>query len=117
MSVATPKSQAKEPIQLDIILVCRKRPVSRTTSRPVISDSIESANLKIKRLHQEGFQLSRNDRKIVLYGQLLTSISMSADLQPIAARVEAEAVEHEKDKTVPRKKSQQGLLFSEPTAG
>ena len=24
MSVATPKSQAKEPIQLDIIIVCRK---------------------------------------------------------------------------------------------
>ena len=25
MSVATPKAQAKEPIQLDIIVVCRKR--------------------------------------------------------------------------------------------
>ena len=32
MSVAAPKSQAKEPIQLDIIIVCRKGSVSSQTS-------------------------------------------------------------------------------------
>ena len=31
MSVATPKSQAKEPIQLDIIIVCRKATASLPT--------------------------------------------------------------------------------------
>ena len=32
MSVATPKSQTKEPIQLDIIIVCRKEGISRIPS-------------------------------------------------------------------------------------
>jgi putative DNA methylase len=76
MSVATPKSQAKEPIQLDIILVCRKvsdhKPIS-------IRRAVASARAKAKRLSDAGFKLSRNDWRVVLYGQLLTSLTSPAD--------------------------------------
>jgi len=81
MSVAAPKSQAKEPIQLDILLVCRKnpgdgRPPSRTDAR-------ESASRKIARLEEAGFRLSANDRRVVLFGQLLTTIRTLADADSI----------------------------------
>jgi putative DNA methylase len=74
MSVAAPKSQAKQPIQLDIILVCRKQAEIRMP-RPSVMQATGSAKEKLKRLVAAGFQLSRNDRKIALLGQLLTTLS------------------------------------------
>lgn len=71
MSGAMPKSQAKEPIQLDIIVVCRKVavvPVAQT-----LEEALRSARGKIRRLEEVGLRLSRNDRKVVLYGQLMTA--------------------------------------------
>jgi putative DNA methylase len=87
MSVATPKAQAKEPIQLDIILVCRKSD-SADAPRPSVAVAVESAKAKIDRLRAAGFALSRNDRKIVLIGQLLTTIRSPADAFRIIAEVE-----------------------------
>ena len=90
MSVATPKSQAKEPIQLDIIIVCRKqkarpghigRPSPRRWNPPEASSG---------RLHAAGFELSRNDRKIVIFGQLLTTLRISKDLATLAAHANSE---------------------------
>lgn len=73
MSVAVPKNQAKEPIQIDIILVCRKiSTVRRTVS---VAKALEIARDKIGRLLRTGFDLSRNDRRVVLYGQLLTTLA------------------------------------------
>src|SRR5262249_27759459 len=46
LSVATPKSQAKEPIQLDIIIVCRKNDGSEFI-RPTIAQAWESARGKL----------------------------------------------------------------------
>ena len=72
MSVATPKSQAKNPIQLDIIIVCRK---NRTQiQRKKTEDILKTAEEKINRLERSGFSLSENDRKTVRYGQLLTAL-------------------------------------------
>ncbi len=71
MSVATPKFQAKDPIQLDIILVCRKssgKPDKRTSST---IQALNRARKKLQRLAKAGFALSRNDRKITIIGQLL----------------------------------------------
>jgi putative DNA methylase len=87
MSVGTPKSAAKEPIQLDIILVCRK---TAGQSRPTVQQALESARAKLARLEQAGFALSRNDRKIVLYGQLLATLRSAAEAGEIARRVEGE---------------------------
>jgi putative DNA methylase len=83
MSVATPKSQAKEPIQLDIIVVCRKAGVL-DRPRPTVEPALESARAKVSRLRAAGFELSRNDRKIVVLGQLLTTLESAAELDWIS---------------------------------
>ena len=87
MSVATPKSQTKEPIQLDIIIVCRKETVAGS-QRPTVNQALESAKAKVKRLYAAGFDLSRNDRKIVLFGQLLTTITKPDDAARFAFHAE-----------------------------
>jgi len=78
MSVGTPKSQAKDPIQLDIIIVCQKQGMAESV-RPSVSQAMDSAKTKLGRLRSAGFALSRNDRKIVMFGQLLTTLRASAD--------------------------------------
>lgn len=81
MSVATPKSQAKEPIQLDVILVCRKREGDRRTpikGPAALTRAFDKAVAKAARLYGNGFRLSRNDRRVILYSQFL------AELGPIA---------------------------------
>ena len=78
MSVATPKAQAKEPIQLDIILVCRKSSYLSPVP-PSTGEAIEAARKKMDRLHVAGFKLSRNDQKVVLFGQLLTTLRTPAE--------------------------------------
>ena len=45
MSVATPKSQAKDPIQLDIILICRKQ--LQPSPLPPVDDALDSARSKL----------------------------------------------------------------------
>jgi putative DNA methylase len=88
MSVGTPKSAAREPIQFDIILVCRE---ARGGQRPAtVKKALESARMKIRRLTTAGFDLPRNDRKIVLYGQLLATAASPDDSEDIARRVEGE---------------------------
>jgi len=74
MSVAAPKSQAKEPIQLDIILVCRKQPADkrkRTDTKIAFQRSIEHATSKAGRLKDCGLSLSVNDRRVILFSQFL----------------------------------------------
>lgn len=76
MSVATPKAQASEPIQLDVLLVCRKR---ANDSRPaqipknawLEADRI--ARERCARLEAAGFKLSRNDRQVVRNAHFLVS--------------------------------------------
>lgn len=112
MSVATPKSQTKEPIQLDIIVVCRKLQHARKSHDIDPTDAIEAARLQLKRLNDAGLVLSRNDRKIVLYGQLLTTVTSASNMSHLADRVEAELQQHvqeEKQVRVP----EQHLLFGE----
>jgi putative DNA methylase len=68
MSVATPKFQAKDPIQLDMILVCRKAGASGAkTCGP--AEALDRARAKLCRLAGVGFALSRNDRRITLVGR------------------------------------------------
>ncbi len=88
MSVATPKSQAREPIQLDIIVVCNK--ATETKSRMNVRDALVSGKEKLRRLQSAGFRLSRNDRKVVLYGQLLTTLNTASDANHFAEHVERE---------------------------
>ena len=79
MSVAMPKHQAREPIDLDIIIVCRKHaqlaPDSRDgdlweTIRPVAGEQVE-------RMRASGRRLSRNDVRVIVMAQLLRRLSIS----------------------------------------
>jgi hypothetical protein len=88
MSVATPKAQAKDPIQLDIILVCRK--AAPGCKRVPVENSVSAARAKVERLRLSGFELSRNDCKVVFYGQLLTSISRETDVKTVLAAADGE---------------------------
>lgn len=87
MSVAAPKSQAKEPIQLDIIIVCRKRAAGKP---PTVKKAVESAKTQFQRLRNIGLNLSRNDKKVILFGQLLEALRKPADTTEIAAHVKKE---------------------------
>ena len=88
MSVATPKSQAKEPIQLDIIIICRKASDSLKTA--TIPDAIAAAHGKLARLRPAGLFLSRNDCKIVLFGQLLTTLRSPTEVSEVLERATTE---------------------------
>lgn len=93
MSGATPKHQAKEPIDLDIILVCRKRSViARRASSPDIWLEVEKvASHQVARLRDSGRKLSRNDVRIIVKAQLLCQLSHEGKT---AARV-AELARHD----------------------
>jgi len=82
MSVATPKSQAKEPIQLDNIIVCKKNSYlnDNTNNSILITEVVKS---KIKRLRDIGLNLSRNDYKVVYYGQKLMTINLTSNIEKL----------------------------------
>lgn len=83
MSVAMPKHQAKEPIDLDIIMVCRKRSqlnkcawngaLIRTVSPIVVNQA--------RRLIDSGRRLSRNDVRIIVMAQILRQLSHAHSVQ------------------------------------
>lgn len=84
MSVAAPKSQAKEPIDLDIILVCRRRgevPISTATCQDAWNRACEIAGDQIGRLRQVGRRLSRNDIRIVIMAQVVRFLSIRTDVR------------------------------------
>jgi putative DNA methylase len=58
MSVATPKAQAKEPIQLDIIIICKKADKLKDRHPPSGERATKIALDKIRRLQTSGFSLS-----------------------------------------------------------
>jgi adenine-specific DNA methylase len=97
MSVAMPKHQAKEPIDLDIVLVCRKRSVLKKhawngdlwgTIRP------KAAN-QVARLKASGRKLSRNDVRIIVMAQLISQLSRSHTLEAALSLLEVSGPEIE----------------------
>jgi putative DNA methylase len=85
MSVATPKSQASEPIQLDVLLVCRKRANDpRPTRAPQAAweHAEVVANNRCARLTAAGFALSLHDRRVVRGAHFLVALGPDTDLTP-----------------------------------
>ena len=77
MSVAMPKHQARAPINLDIIVVCRKR-LGRGGRAPrgELWDTVRhAANDQVGRLRAAGRRLSRNDVRVIFMGQLIRRLS------------------------------------------
>lgn len=78
MSGAQPKSQAREPIDIDVILVCRKsRQVERliATAETALEDAIAETHRKLARFNAAGYTMGRNDVFVILMGQLLVHVS------------------------------------------
>jgi putative DNA methylase len=82
LSAATPKRQAKEPIDLDVLLVCRKRERDRRARRSdaeVVRRTRAVATQKVRVFHRSGRRLSRNDVRVVVLSQLLVDASPGRD--------------------------------------
>jgi putative DNA methylase len=77
MSVAKPKLQAKEPIDLDIIIVCRKRGPNTETadSKTIIRNATREATEQIARFNGAGRSLSRNDVYVILMSLVIKRLS------------------------------------------
>jgi putative DNA methylase len=97
MSVAMPKHQAKEPIDLDIVLVCRKRSALKQhqwngdlwrTIRP-------KAASQVSRLRGAGRKLSRNDVRIIIMAQLIRQLSRSDSQEAALSLLEVSGPEIE----------------------
>lgn len=77
MSVATPKARAKEPIQLDVVLVCKRREQDpRVPFGPIkdLDEVVERAHLKLARLASIGLDLSGGDRQVAVVSQLIAAL-------------------------------------------
>ncbi len=86
MSVAAPKSQAKEPIQLDIVMVCRKQTADRrktTDARIAFQRAIEHAASKARRLKGCGLSLSINDRRVILISQFFVEVCAGRSVEQL----------------------------------
>jgi putative DNA methylase len=87
MSVAAPKSQAREPIDLDVLLVCRKRGTDhrpRRTDNEALRRSIGTAGNKVGRFNRAGRRLSRNDVRVILLSQLLVELTAGRTAADVA---------------------------------
>jgi adenine-specific DNA methylase len=90
MSVAMPKHQAKEPIDLDIVIVCRKRSALKKHSwnGDLWGTIHPKAANQVARLLQSGRKLSRNDVRIIVMAQLIRQLSRSHTLEAALSLLE-----------------------------
>jgi hypothetical protein len=84
MSVATPVAAAKDPIAFDIVLVCRN--ASPTHVARTRREAVLAGRRQLARLAGAGFKLSRGDRMVVEFGQLLTTVASTKDALNLADR-------------------------------
>lgn len=93
MSVAMPKHQAKEPIDLDIIIVCRKRTqlMLHRWNGDLWGTVTPIAIEQVRRLRESGRQLSRNDVRIIVIAQLIRRLSISDDPETAVTLLEKSA--------------------------
>lgn len=97
MSGATPKAQAKQPIDLDIIMVCRPEIPHRSGDRFTYDHAIAVAEKQVQRFGAHGRALSRNDVRVIVTAQLLRALSQERAILNAAATTigqwEAQATE------------------------
>jgi putative DNA methylase len=82
MSVATPKSQASSPIDIDVFLICKKQENDHRNylmPNKAYDRAYAIASTKIRRFNRLGRKLSVNDVKVILYSQLLVELSPGRD--------------------------------------
>ncbi len=76
MSVSTPKTQAKSPINLDALLVCKKiNEIDHTSKNDYTQKVKELYEGHIKGFNGNGRNLSLNDKFVIYFSQLITVLS------------------------------------------
>ena len=76
LSVATPKHQAKAPINFDIIMVCRYGQARASDQEQlVLPAALARAKNQVERLQRAGWRLSRNDIGVMVMAQVISQIS------------------------------------------
>lgn len=90
MSVAMPKAQAKEPIDLDIIVVCRKRGqwARRQWDEDQWDEVLPTISGQIERFGRRGRRLSRNDVRVVVMAQMIRQLSQLQDVDDMQRALE-----------------------------
>jgi putative DNA methylase len=79
MLSASPKRRSKEPIQLDLVVVCRCSSVVPKSRAPRgLPDLRERAARVARRQRRAGLQLSRGDLRVILMGQVLVAFGARA---------------------------------------
>ena len=85
MSVAVPKHQAKDPINFDIIMVCRKNRAEAAETKDngglALSQAFDRAESQVARLRTAGWNLSRNDIGVIVMAQVVAQISRRTGTQ------------------------------------
>lgn len=77
MSVSMPLQQAKSPIHLDLIVVCRKDSEIKSgtyNKPPIIKKAVNDAKQQLSALKSAGIKVSLGDAKVILMGRLLCEI-------------------------------------------
>lgn len=87
LASAQPKRQANEPIDLDIILVCRKNVEKQETTNKSLGGYIQRSKLKVSRFNQVGKKLGRNDIQSILFAELLLDLISNNDSEMIDAKI------------------------------
>lgn len=122
MSVSVPKQQAKEPINLDLIIVCKHEEKQTKDDALSIAAIAHEAATAVKRYNQIGMRLSRGDARVILMGGFLKAHSAAWRVQPEAwtatlltdVTAQIETIYHGQDTATTYKPSpQQTLLFLE----
>ena len=100
MSVAAPKHQAKDPINFDVIMVCRKSMSERAGKKDdevlSLTSAFDRAESQVTRLRTVGWSLSRNDVGVVVMAQVAAEISRHAGKEPsedVLAQVRSSVVQ------------------------
>ena len=98
MSVAMPKYQAKEPIDIDIVLVCRKREQMPPDdwNNDLWGKVTPTASSQVQRMKRSGRRLSRNDVRVIVMAQLLKQLSISSEVTSALAVLDSSSEEVEK---------------------
>ena len=82
MSVASPKSQTDEPIDLDVLVICRKRGAESRdpwTENDALRRAVGAARQQVERFNHAGRRLSSSDVRVVLLSKLLVEVSIGRD--------------------------------------
>jgi len=78
MSVATPKHQSRQPIDYDMVFVCRKtveREHQRVSAEDVVEDALRRASAQVNRLVTRGRPVGKGDVRALLQAHVVAELS------------------------------------------